>query len=451
MLLLKDKYNFILILSYLIILLSFYFFELANHDKVILYIINFNLCFLLSLLFFHLNKNKKESTLKEILIISLALRIILIFVNPVTSDDYFRYLWDGKVQASGLNPYQFSPLELTSLQDSFIYPNISYPEIKTIYPPLSQLVFYLGFVISGGNVFGLKIIYLLLEAGILCFLFFTMKLIKINTNYIFLYSLSPLIIFEFFINAHIDVLILFFLSGFIFFALRKNTGAAFFFLSLSILSKTYSMIFLPVYLIYIYNSGHKNKKILLYIFYFLFPFLICIFYGSSVTNIFNTMQNYMQNWYFNNLIYIFINVVLKFFEIENHHVARLILIVLFLISYLFVLKSRFSFLQKLYLVSVFYLMFSHTVHPWYITLPVLFLPLCFSYSAVFWSGFVVLTNSTVYFYLRDKVWSDVFSVLFIEYSVLIILIIVDSKKFSLLNEKIKLQGFGFNYIHKKPG
>jgi len=437
--LLNDKYNLLLIFSYSIILFSFYFFALAEYDKVILYIINFNLCFLLSLLLFHINKNKKEFSLKDIILISLALRIILIFVDPVTSNDHFRYFWDGKVQASGINPYQFSPLELKSLQDSLIYPNVSFPEIKTIYPPISEMVFYLGYEISGANASGLKLIYLILETGILCFLFSALKLIKTNTNYIFLYSFSPLVVFEFFINAHIDILILFFLSGFIFFGLRENAGFAFLFLSISVLSKTYSIIFLPLYLIYFLNSGYKAKKIIKAVFFFMLPFVILIFYGNNIANIFISMQNYLQHWYFNNLIYVLINYLLNFFEVDNHLYARLILIIIFMISYGLILKSRFTFLQKICFVSIFYLLFSHTVHPWYLTLPVLLLPLCFTSSAIFWSGFIVFTNLTVYFYLKDKIWEDIILVLVPEFCILVILIIADIKRITLLNETKKFR------------
>ncbi|MDQ3194077.1 MAG: hypothetical protein M3P82_03655, partial [Bacteroidota bacterium] len=256
---------------------------------------------------------------------------------------------------------------------------------------------------------------------------------------IFLYSFSPLIIFEFFINAHIDILILFFLSGFIFFALRENAGSAFLFLSLSVLSKIYSIIFLPLYLIYFLNSGYKAKKIITAVFFFMLPFVILIFYGNNIANIFITMQNYLQHWYFNNLIYVLINYLLNFFEVDNHLYARLILIIIFMISYGLILKSRFTFLQKICFVSISYLLFSHTVHPWYLTLPVLLLPLCFTSSSIFWSGFIVFTNLTVYFYLKDKIWEDILLVLVPEFCILVILIIADIKRITSSNETKKFR------------
>ena len=362
----------------------------------------------------------------------------MLFIKPVTSDDCNRYFWDGKVQAEGINPYQYSPLELSKLHDNIIYPNVSYPEIKTIYPPVSQIIFYLSYILTGSNVCGLKIFYILFEAGILYFLFLTLKYLKINLNYIFLYVLSPLIIFEFFINVHIDIVILFFISGFIYFAISRNTGPALLFLSFSVLSKTYSLIFLPVYLYYLKKSGMSFKNIFAMMFYFVLPLLILSFYGSNIGNIYLTMENYMHNWYFNNLIYVSINYLLSIFNIDNHQVARYILIILFLSSYFFILRSDLSLVQKLYMISFFYLFFSHTDHQWYITLLVLFLPVCFSFSALYWSGIIGLTNITVYYYFKDKIWEDFMPVLVMEYVMLIILIIYDIKRFQIPVENLKL-------------
>mgnify|MGYP001279791139 CR=1 FL=1 len=424
----KDRYNLFIIAVYIVTLLSFYFIELNNYEKVILYIVDFCICFILGILFFLRNRLGKEFSLKEIIFIAIALRIIVMFVNPVTSDDYYRYLWDGMVQAEGLNPFQYSPEELTQLHDDVIYPKVTYPDIKTIYPPLSQVVFYLGYIISGDKTIGLKILYLFFSAGILYFLFNSLKLLKINTNYIFLYVLSPLVIFEFFINAHIDILILFFISAFIYFTLSGNTGPAFLFLSLSILSKTYSLIFLPLYVFHLYRSGMSIKNIFLQSFYFFLPMLFLTFYGSSIGNIYLTMQNYMQNWYSNNLIFLSLNSLLQMFDVNDHHIARLIMLVFFLIAYIFILKSKLTIIQKLYLVSFFYLFFAHTVHQWYVTLIVLFLPVCFSYSALYWSGIIGLTNITIFFFLKENVWEDFMPVLIAEYAVLAVLILLDIRR-----------------------
>lgn len=425
--LLKNKYNVLLLILYSLILLSFNFIRISNYDKVILYIVSFILCFGIYSLIFFRNKNSNGSSLKEILFISIFLRVIVIFVNPVTTDDHYRYLWDGLVQSEGVNPYIFSPLELTEVQDEVIYPHVSYPEIRTIYPPVSQILFFISNKLFGHNVFGLKIFYLLFEIGILIFLFKSLKLLNINSNFIYLYALSPLIIFEFFINAHIDIVILFFLIGSIYFALKINMNLSMLFLGFSVLSKIYSLIFLPIFILYFFKKNRNIKPILISLLFFLSSFLIIIFYTDGILNIFLTMNNYMRHWYSNNLLFKILESVTIFFGSSDHTLTRIILLILFSISYLFILFSKTPFIQKIYLTAFCYLLFSHTVHPWYLALLVLMLPLYFNYTVFYWSGIIGLTNITVYYYLKNNVWSDFMPVLIIEYVVLLILFYKDIK------------------------
>lgn len=431
MALLKNKYNLICVVTYFLVLSTFYFFNFNLYDNVIFYIINFFLCFTnYSILFFR-NRNLQEISFKEILIIALILRAVMIFVTPITSDDFYRYLWDGKVQSEGINPYPFSPLELIQLQDKVIYPNVSFPEIKTIYPPVSQVIFFLSYIIFGPNVWGLKIIFLIFDFGIMIFLYKTLNLLKINSNYIILYALAPLVIFEFFINAHIDIVILFFLIVSFYFALKKEINLSFLFLGFSVLSKIYSIIFLPIYILYFYKSMKDFKKLTLGMICMLIPFLIILFYMNGFINIFSTIENYMTYWYSNNLLYKIIFYVSELAGVSNHMITRIILLLLFTVSYFIILKSRIDFIYKIYFTAFCYLFFSHTVHPWYLTLLVLFLPIYFNYAVYFWSGIIGLTNLTVYYYLKDRVWHDIVPVLIFEYVLLAILVLIDLKTFKL--------------------
>jgi hypothetical protein len=46
---------------------------------------------------------------------------------PRSSDDLYRYLWDGRVQAAGINPYRYVPAapELAGLRDDVLCPDRS--------------------------------------------------------------------------------------------------------------------------------------------------------------------------------------------------------------------------------------------------------------------------------------------------------------------------------------
>src|ERR1700730_9425884 len=46
-----------------------------------------------------------------VLIVAVSLRLPLLFTPPLLSSDIYRYVWDGRVQAAGTNPYDFVPAD----------------------------------------------------------------------------------------------------------------------------------------------------------------------------------------------------------------------------------------------------------------------------------------------------------------------------------------------------
>jgi hypothetical protein len=77
-----------------------------------------------------------------ILGIAAAARLVLLGAPPVLSDDLHRYLWDGRVQLAGIDPYAYAPSapELAPLggADSLA---INYRHLPTIYPPFAEWIF----------------------------------------------------------------------------------------------------------------------------------------------------------------------------------------------------------------------------------------------------------------------------------------------------------------------
>jgi hypothetical protein len=82
--------------------------------------------------------------LRYVLAIAVFLRLLLLVPEVTLSGDVYRYLWDGKVLASGTNPYAFAPSDprLAKLREPW-QERINHPEIRTIYPPHAQLLFAL--------------------------------------------------------------------------------------------------------------------------------------------------------------------------------------------------------------------------------------------------------------------------------------------------------------------
>src|SRR5258708_39680352 len=87
-----------------------------------------------------------RSTLIIVLVLAGIFRLSLVFAPPYLSDDIYRYVWDGRVQAAGINPYRYIPSDehLQSLRDEQIYPKINRRDYaRTIYPPVAEGIYFL--------------------------------------------------------------------------------------------------------------------------------------------------------------------------------------------------------------------------------------------------------------------------------------------------------------------
>ncbi|MBL4889402.1 MAG: hypothetical protein JKX97_05210, partial [Candidatus Lindowbacteria bacterium] len=89
----------------------------------------------------HVVLKKNELGFKTVFLIAVALRLLVLFHDPVLSDDGFRNVWDGRMQIEGMNPYAYAPSSenLAALRDVEVWPRINHKEYRTIYPPTSQL------------------------------------------------------------------------------------------------------------------------------------------------------------------------------------------------------------------------------------------------------------------------------------------------------------------------
>jgi hypothetical protein len=80
--------------------------------------------------------------LRGAIVAAVVLRLVFLPVMPSLSTDYHRYVWDGRVQLAGFNPYKYRPYE--HALDRVHYAGrdlINHDELRTIYPPLTQAVF----------------------------------------------------------------------------------------------------------------------------------------------------------------------------------------------------------------------------------------------------------------------------------------------------------------------
>ncbi len=89
---------------------------------------------------------RDEVGMREVLVVAALLRLIAFPLLPGLSDDGFRYLWDGLLQAEGISPYAFRPSDpaLAGFQDGELFGRLNSADYYSVYPPASQMVFLLG-------------------------------------------------------------------------------------------------------------------------------------------------------------------------------------------------------------------------------------------------------------------------------------------------------------------
>jgi hypothetical protein len=144
------------------------------------------------------------------LIIGFAIlfRLTLLPHDPVATDDIYRYVWDGKVAAAGLNPFQYAPSDpnLAFLHSSDLPSKINFPTMRTIYPPLAQELFLGSHFMFGESVSGLKFLLILCDFGTIMLLLKLLVRFDINPETLVVYAWSPLPIMYFALDGHIDAM-----------------------------------------------------------------------------------------------------------------------------------------------------------------------------------------------------------------------------------------------------
>ncbi|MGI8889327.1 MAG: glycosyltransferase family 87 protein [Chthoniobacterales bacterium] len=156
------------------------------------------------------NRLPSRATVIIVVVLSILLRLPLLFQEPRLSDDMYRYIWDGRVQAAGINPYRYIPADpkLAVLRDNEIYPHINRRDYAhTIYPPVAQLFFF-TVTRASGKVTWFKATLLSAEGVSLWVLARLLASFGLPSSRILIYGWNPLVLWEFSGSGHIDALMI---------------------------------------------------------------------------------------------------------------------------------------------------------------------------------------------------------------------------------------------------
>ena len=353
-----------------------------------------------------------------IILAAIAVRVLFITTMPIGSDDIYRYMWDGKVQSSTINPYAYAPKseELKHLSTQQIPSMVNQPEMKTIYFPLSEWIFYLSYKISGEHVWGIKVLLLISEICTLYGLFFLTTLLGIPRKFILFYALCPMIFYEYAIDAHIDGFGLPLLVFSLYFYLDKKKLWSMILLGFSFSIKPTGLVLLPIFFFF-----EKDWKLRFQI--VLIPLLTLAFQFAPYfisANPFEALSVFSKNWTFNGFVF---NVLDSYFHYNQK--SRLICAILLGIIVLLLAFSKKQLIDKIYYALLFLLLFSPIVHPWYVGWLAVMLPISRRWSGLVFVSTLSLTSFTYISYQLHGVWREEPIFWIIEYVPVVVLLILE--------------------------
>lgn len=362
--------------------------------------------------------------------IGIILRLVLLPSFPMLSDDIYRFIWDGHLLRSGISPFEHLP-SYYAVQDfpvaglnAELFAELNSPEYYTIYPPVAQLTFIVGTVLCPESWLGAAVV---MRLFLFCFevgsIFLLVKLFehfKYGLKNILLYALNPLIIIEITGNLHFEGAMIFFLL-LAFYLLVKNriwlsAGA----MALSIASKLLPLLFLP----FLFARLGLDKAVKYFI---LIGVVLVVLFLPVTGNFFishfgDSLDLYFRKFEFNASIYYLVRWVgyqqigYNIIQSAGPILASLTFFGIVASALLFDRKASFKNWPKKMLFAIcLYLLFTPTVHPWYVALPVVLCLFTHYRFPILWSGLIWLT----YFNYSGGVYEEKLHWVAVEYSLVI--------------------------------
>ena len=365
-------------------------------------------------------------------VIGITARVLFLPSIPNLSQDFYRFIWDGRLLILGINPYMFSPeqlangllkaTELTSLE-AISNAKVLIQGMGSLnashysnYPPINQLCFALAALFAKTSVLGsvivLRIIIIGADLGILYFGKKLLERLNLPAKNIFWYFLNPFIIIELTGNLHFEGVMLFFVIWSLYLLDKKRWVLAAILLGVSVSVKLLPLLFLPLFYKYLapdglFKKGFWKMKKFYWVTLATIVFTFAPFASKTfISNFSATIGLWFQNFEFNASVYYIIRWI-GFQTVGWNIIATVGLIlpmVVFICIVLLAVFRKYNTTQKLITgmllaVSIYFLL-ATTVHPWYIATPLLLsvftkykFPLlwsfmiCFSYAAYGANGF----------------------------------------------------------------
>ncbi|MGQ3677448.1 mannosyltransferase [Tenacibaculum discolor] len=388
--------------------------------------------------YFGLLQNKQLSFV-HLASIAVLFRLVFFSAIPNLSQDFYRFIWDGRMILEGLNPY-------LSLPQTFIEQN-NYPINQanelykgmgalngshyTNYPPINQLCFLIAALLAKNSIIGsvvvMRVLIILADIGILYFGKKLLERLQLPVKNIFLYILNPFVIIELTGNLHFEPVMLFFLVWSIYKLQQQKWFSAAILLACSISVKLIPLLFLPLFFQWFVKNNFSFlrgfKKLVSFYVTVIFTVILLFlpFYSSElVSNYMNSVGLWFRNFEFNASFYYLAREIGYLFRGYNEIaiIGKIIPIVtiFFLLILTFFKKNRSikQLIVSMLFTLSFYYFLTTTMHPWYIaTLLILSVFTQYRYT-VLWSLVIILSYQAY----ANSPWKENLWLITLEYLIL---------------------------------
>jgi hypothetical protein len=278
----------------------------------------YSLCWIGLVLAIRQIQSGQLASVGKIVMVALVARILLLPSNLILENDVYRYVLDGQNLLHLQNPYQLSPEQirndpthpLKSQLDHFLSAQVlertSYPKISTVYPPVAQVVFAVGALLTGWDWRGQRYALLLVDLAVIGSLLILLKRLQIFPGYVIMYAWNPLVLKEVTNSAHIDVvvclfLVLLLLSAIVFKTWTLTAVTTGFFLGLATLSKIYPIILAPIVFVWLYRRFQSLRPPLVAATTLILALVVGYlpFVGNDMRPLFEGLYIYGSQWTMN--------------------------------------------------------------------------------------------------------------------------------------------------------
>jgi alpha-1,6-mannosyltransferase len=353
-------------------------FSNAGEPSFIIWLSVAGIAYLLAVREFFRTPNLPRRVIVIGLVLAAGWHLLFLLEAPGSDDDIHRYVWDGRVQRLGYNPYTVVPSDpaLAGLHTPETR-TLNHPEMPSPYPAGAQL-FFRAVTAIHESVFALKIAFVVCELAIVLVLLDVLRRSRQATHWILAFAWNPLLATEVAGRGHVDILgaLLLLLSSAALWRNWRAVAAVAFGLAVAVK-------FLPIVLVPLYWRRVRIRDGLLAVFVFGLLYLPFLEKGRIPIG---SLGTYVRSFRFNDPVFV---------TLERVWAPQLVAVLAVLVGFVTAIwlrrKSRESSSDAFAWPMAASLLCAPVVYPWYLLWLLPFLRSASTLPIIIWTVSIIPT------------------------------------------------------------